>query len=531
MISDEDENYRGWCLGAGSAIPTLNNKGGIRFHLIHSWQGNAIWVDTKLGYGDGQWHYVVATYDGSQNATGMKIYVDGVEAQVENYGGIYETSEGTANVFFGNRDTDRDNRQFEGCIDEVQIYCGAYDGGQVLGEVFPAAPVLWFNSHQIGMNQANNTPVSKWDDLANLVEEEDAYMTETLRLPQYTDNALNGYPGVTFTYDYGATKYGHSDILVSPVHDEITTSNPSKWEPDAQDKNLLVLFKTNNSGFGSNPYYSDGRQTICEFGGPLSGFNIYIQEGMICAGMWNRYQTKYLVYNPIPGTAWDYPMNPNKIYLAHLEYKAADKEFRLVMSQADPVSFVSGVNASPIVTKFDGFTRDSEDRSGIGGAARTRYHDYSIGETYSDHFGGVISEVLLFNKFFTPAEAQEVYDYLVNKYGFDWTWTYPADIAPKEGEWIVIDKTEPKPEFELSDAVPNPFSERASFRVNIDEAQEIEVELINAVGSRVQSIYSGSIGAGIREFTVDGSQLPQGVYFYRVRGETINSAGKLILAK
>lgn len=38
---------------------------------------NRIRIVTTAAYNDGRWHHIVGTYDGSSNATGMAIYIDG----------------------------------------------------------------------------------------------------------------------------------------------------------------------------------------------------------------------------------------------------------------------------------------------------------------------------------------------------------------------------------------------------------------------------------------------------------------------
>ena len=61
--------YRGWDLwGEG---------GRIGMHLIHDWPANAVKVVTNEALASDQWHHVAFTYDGSQKAAGLKIYVGG----------------------------------------------------------------------------------------------------------------------------------------------------------------------------------------------------------------------------------------------------------------------------------------------------------------------------------------------------------------------------------------------------------------------------------------------------------------------
>jgi len=65
--------YRGYDLFMPDSL-----NGAVRVHLINTWPSNAIAVDTVTKWNDGNWHHVMATYDGSSAAAGVKIYVDGV---------------------------------------------------------------------------------------------------------------------------------------------------------------------------------------------------------------------------------------------------------------------------------------------------------------------------------------------------------------------------------------------------------------------------------------------------------------------
>jgi len=104
----------------GPAIYIPASSGRLRFSFnTGNWQ-NPYSVTSTQDYNDGQWHLVVATYDGSS----ASLYVDGdLEDQVPasgniNYvhphGGSYGTSIG--------RNGNEDNRWWDGLIDEVRIW-------------------------------------------------------------------------------------------------------------------------------------------------------------------------------------------------------------------------------------------------------------------------------------------------------------------------------------------------------------------------------------------------------------------------
>jgi len=65
----DGSGFRGWDL--------WSEGGRIGMHLIHDWPSNAVKVVTNDPLPSDQWHHVTVTYDGSQKAAGLKIFVAG----------------------------------------------------------------------------------------------------------------------------------------------------------------------------------------------------------------------------------------------------------------------------------------------------------------------------------------------------------------------------------------------------------------------------------------------------------------------
>lgn len=437
---------------------------------------------------------------------------------------------------------------------------GCKDGD---GTPFEPDLVLWLDPSKI--TGLNGDQVDSWEDQTAIAE--DAYMNDEIRKPVYRTNAVNGFPGVEFTYDYGQTKYGFSDGLISPNnypdHNEITTGNTDRYYVDAQSKSLFVVFKTGatindpeEDEEYAEPYYSDGRQCVFEAGGPMSGFDIYLQDGRLCFGMWTYMEEVFVIYDPVDSEEENdiiYPLTKDQVYLAHLEYNGTTEQYRAIVSSLD---YPEHTIVSPIVY-FSGFVRDMtneinrDDETGIGCAARTRYHDYSTGETYSDHFGGIIADVMLYNNFFTDDpdnehydgwgnNPQDVYDFLNDRYdrfgtaeGFEYP-DYDDYPQPKESnDWIVIERR--KQDIDESaakiNASPNPFQDYSSFELNIDEEQYLIIDLFDQTGRRILKVYEGKISKGTHKFNIDGSRIPAGVYHVRALGEKFSADGQVTLKK
>jgi hypothetical protein len=400
---------------------------------------------------------------------------------------------------------------------------------------------LWLDPADINGNDLKtdepltDTKISEWVDKSMLTGDafsrENAVMDNPDRQPimKNGSNGINSKPAIAFIND--GTEYGKSSILVSPYHKEITTDVTELWKPEKRDKSLFVVFKTGNSITGGQAYYErDHRETIFEAGGPLSGFNIYINEGMLCFGMWNRFERKYLV---LQGQDPFYPLSPDNVYLASLEYNSSTipASFRAIVSGYMPGKALTTIASPPV--EFSGLSVDAgsiSDGTGIGGATRTSFHDYNIGSTYSNHFGGLMGDIMLYNDLFHPTvDAQQIYDFLTSKYGLS-GYIHPK-VSYNQTDWKVIEEITPNTTNGLSEVFPNPFSDYAILSFDNESEQSVKIELTDLLGNHIADIFDGRLNTGKYEFKIDGSNLTTGIYIYKIISDKITTAGKLILNK
>ena len=59
------------------------DRGRLFFGLIHFWPGNAIAVRSRQPLPLNVWSLLVATYDGSSRAAGLRLYLNGVQLDTE----------------------------------------------------------------------------------------------------------------------------------------------------------------------------------------------------------------------------------------------------------------------------------------------------------------------------------------------------------------------------------------------------------------------------------------------------------------
>lgn len=83
--------------GERRGLEILWSKGRLNVHLVDRWKVSAIEVSTTGNLSAGHWQHVAVTYDGSRQARGLRVFIDGQPAPVEiladTLQGSVETSE------------------------------------------------------------------------------------------------------------------------------------------------------------------------------------------------------------------------------------------------------------------------------------------------------------------------------------------------------------------------------------------------------------------------------------------------------
>lgn len=363
-------------------------------------------------------------------------------------------------------------------------------------------PALWLAPESfIPFSYANNDPLSLWDDLT--CPDNDGILNLSLwydvqREPKYIENGINGIPSVQFDNTTGFPSEDGLKIIYQ-VSDLTTTS----VTPNTTPKTVSVVFSYTGT-------VGTTAQMLFEAGGVTSGYNIYLYDGRIYFGMY-RGTVRRFVSTPITAGT----------HIAQLEYDGT--RFRGILDG----------NTTGSLT-FTGLVFDNS-YAGIGASSTgTRIHTGSYGQTWGLHYNGLIGEVIVYQAFNsgTGGVSRVTYDYLDAKYNTPGS--YPGG-SPRLSEFAINEADEPG-EFIVNSVVseiyPNPFTETAQFDVVLDEAQFVRIELYNAMGQIVSSIFNGNLqGRTVYSFNIDGTKLPSGMYFLRVNGETINQSVPVVLTK
>ena len=114
---------RAWTDSGSRGYQLLIEGGKLSWSLIHFWPGNAIRVKTQNEIPVNEWLHVVLTNNGSSSASGLKIYINGEIAMVDNIRDeLYKsiTGGGGDNIAIGQRFRDKGFKN--GTVDEFKVF-------------------------------------------------------------------------------------------------------------------------------------------------------------------------------------------------------------------------------------------------------------------------------------------------------------------------------------------------------------------------------------------------------------------------
>jgi hypothetical protein len=84
----------------------------------------------------------------------------------------------------------------------------------------------------------------------------------------------------------------------------------------------------------------------------------------------------------------------------------------------------------------------------------------------------------------------------------------------------------------LGEAYPNPFNPSSYFTVAVPTSQSVTVELFDAAGRYVRTLFEGELSANEpRRILIDGSGLASGLYLYRMTGASFSETRMVTLQK
>jgi hypothetical protein len=86
-------------------------------------------------------------------------------------------------------------------------------------------------------------------------------------------------------------------------------------------------------------------------------------------------------------------------------------------------------------------------------------------------------------------------------------------------------------EFFLSQNFPNPFNPSTTIRFSLPKQTQLKLNLYNMLGELVETIAEGNYEVGNYKVTFNASNLPSGVYIYRIESSDFVQTKKMMLLK
>ncbi len=85
--------------------------------------------------------------------------------------------------------------------------------------------------------------------------------------------------------------------------------------------------------------------------------------------------------------------------------------------------------------------------------------------------------------------------------------------------------------FELNQNYPNPFNPTTTIEYSIEKAGNVKLTIYNIFGQEIKILLNGFKGPGTFMETFDGTNLPSGVYIYKLETDDFTDTKKMILIK
>lgn len=87
-------------------------------------------------------------------------------------------------------------------------------------------------------------------------------------------------------------------------------------------------------------------------------------------------------------------------------------------------------------------------------------------------------------------------------------------------------------EFSLGQNYPNPFNPSTTMSVGLPEKSFVRLTVYNTLGQMISQVFSGTLEAGIREFSFNAASLSSGIYLYRMEvSSQVNPKNTIIRTK
>ena len=105
------------------------------------------------------------------------------------------------------------------------------------------------------------------------------------------------------------------------------------------------------------------------------------------------------------------------------------------------------------------------------------------------------------------------------------------DGTPNESEAVNVEISSQPLQYVLMQNYPNPFNPVTTISYSIPQDGNVQIKVFNSIGEEVSSLVNGFKNSGSYKVNFDASDLPSGIYYYRIKAGSFTSVRKMIVLK
>ncbi len=114
------------------------------------------------------------------------------------------------------------------------------------------------------------------------------------------------------------------------------------------------------------------------------------------------------------------------------------------------------------------------------------------------------------------------YTYRLKQIDFNGTCSYSAEVTVEVQSVYT---------YFLDQNYPNPFNPSTTIKFGVKEKSNVRIDIFNSIGEKVNTVLNAEREPGNYQVEFNASDLPSGVYIYRIEAGQYNSIKKMILMK
>ena len=132
------------------------------------------------------------------------------------------------------------------------------------------------------------------------------------------------------------------------------------------------------------------------------------------------------------------------------------------------------------------------------------------------------------------SNSPKEYSYIDNNLVGGSKFLYRLKQVDNDGQFTYSDAVEVEVvpnEYNMLQNYPNPFNPSTTIKFSLPKATQLKINLYNMLGELVETIADGAYEAGYYTVSFNASNLPSGVYIYRIESNDYVKTMKMMLLK